>query len=171
MPEREIVGQYEGVYRDALQRSLTAYTRGDFRPLTEADWQCYMYAQLLSLLDARHMDPSLIHANWRLSSRPQALSRAKFDLVVGHDELVAEIKFEADYPGVSKPVCFPREVAKDVERLSLARSSGVKDGHLLVVDEDGALHRNLQKYVTHELRWQRVSPQATRQVYVLDLHL
>lgn len=139
----------------ALARLLGEYSRGEFIPLIEADLQCHLYALLLGVLDADGTRRPEVHANWRLSPAPPALERAKFDLVIGNQESLCEIKFEADYPGVSKPVCFAHEIAKDINRLRMAATHGIS-GWFLMLDEDGTHMPNLHKKVNGMLDWKEV---------------
>ena len=159
----------EQVLQEALNAMIGDYASRRFAPLTEADVQCHLYAECLKLLaDAV---PFPLHANWRLSSPSPGLARAKFDLILGNDEMVVEIKFEANYTGVSKPVCFPREIAKDVERLQLARECGVSRGWLILIDEDGTHQRNLHKYISLPLNWRELRRDDGQRALLLVLRI
>jgi hypothetical protein len=155
--------------QQGLDAMVTAYESCRFAPLTEADLQCHLYAGCLQSYVSESSSPYPLHANWKLAARPPELARAKFDLILGQDEVVVEIKFEADYPGVSKPVCFPREIAKDVARLELARQHGVRTGLLIMIDEDGTHRRNLRKYVSVPLDWRELQRVDGRPSYLLEL--
>ena len=161
-------GTAERAIQQALDGMGTAYESRRFTPLTEADLQCHLYAGCLHSYASESSIPFPLHANWKLAERPPELARAKFDLILGQDEVVVEIKFEADYPGVSKPVCFPREIAKDVARLELARQHGVRMGLLIMIDEDGTYRRNLQKYVAPALNWRELHRLDGRPSYLLE---
>ena len=167
----ETASVLEQVFCDALNAVLSEYEARTFAPLTEADVQSQLYGECLSRLRSLQMTPYPLHVNWRLSSRPSGLERAKFDLILGKDLVVVEIKFEADYPGVSKPVCFSNEIAKDVVRLQEARRHGVAASHFVFIDEDGTHRRNLHKHVSLTLPWRELSRADRKPAHLLHLPL
>jgi len=75
----------------------------------------------------------------------------KFTPVGG--KIAVEIKFEANYPGVSKPVVFSTEAAKDIERLLNLKKAGLSYCHFVFLDEDGTHYRNFNKYTPMPVTW------------------
>jgi len=115
---------------DAVASVLKDYEAGRLDIRTEADLQGHLFAALLSRLEGV---PVPLHANMSLGN-----PREKIDLVVGQGS-ISELKVEADYPGVSKPVVFPEDVWKDLRRLDrYCREGRVRSAFFLMLDEDGS---------------------------------
>lgn len=141
------------LFENALRSFIIDYEKGCYNPRTEADVQFYLMACCKELLQEQDLELD-IHANDRLLHYP-AWRGKKLDIVIA-GTIVVEIKFEADYPGVSKPVVFPREAAKDIERLIALREAGISYCHFIFLDEDGTHFRNFDKYSPVPLTWQTV---------------
>lgn len=95
---------------------------------------------------------------------------AKVDLVLGDNEILIELKFEPDYPGVSKPVVFStkREAAgsgsieSDLEKIEeYARKS--KSTHFVMIDEDG---RHTNKIATEKWKTIQVEHKKKNSYYL-----
>lgn len=115
---------------DAVAAVMESYRQGDIEIRTEADLQGHLFAALLPRLKGH---PSPLHANLSLVS-----PREKIDLVIGR-ECIMELKVEADYPGVTKPVVFPEDVWKDLKRLNrYVQEKTVEQAYFLMLDQDGS---------------------------------
>jgi hypothetical protein len=131
------------IIESALSKMAMNYQSGWFIPRTERDLQCYLYSEIQNGQRENGWSHSSVHAEWRPSIWP--FGRKCADLVVGND-IVIELKFEADYDGVSKPVVSSNEIMDDLERLETLKQNGVT-GHFILLDEDGTHFRNLQRYL------------------------
>lgn len=123
----------------AVRAILTRYERGELEILTEADLQGHLFAEIAGRVPGR---PVPIHSHYSLVSR-----REKLDILVsdGEERIMLELKVEPDYPGVPKPVVFPEEVWKDLERLERYVSVGhVQAGYFLMLDENGSHYRRTE---------------------------
>jgi len=136
---------YNEVFLRAWENILKEYERGKIKFLSERDLQAHLFSECLRLLSTETAEtPYKIHAEKSILS-----SHKKTDLVLG-DDVVLEIKFEPDYPGMprsKKPVTFVTKsegsgsVEDDIEKLSLYKKLGVKHAHFVMIDEDEA-HKN-----------------------------
>ena len=120
---------------------------------------------------SRQLEPYPIQANSRLQSSPPGYETAKYDLVPGTDSIVVEVKFDADYPGVSKPVCFADDIAKDLERLQAVRRYRACNCHFVLIDEDGMHRRNLHKHDSASMNWRELKRADNKQGFLLYDHL
>ncbi|KGK85868.1 hypothetical protein DP73_17710 [Desulfosporosinus sp. HMP52] len=80
----------------------------------------------------------------------------KIDIVLG-SEVAIEIKFEANYPGVSKPVVFPSDPIAEWLRLKSMKTQGMKHCHFIFLIKGGTHFRNLQKYTENKLNWLKIT--------------
>ena len=121
----------EIIVQAAIAQVMSDYQGGAISILTEADLQGHLFRRLAERLTGR---PLPLHA-----CRSIHTPREKPDLVIGEKEIAIELKVEADYPGVSKPVVFPEDVWKDLHRLHrYCAERIVSRGYFLMLDEDGS---------------------------------
>lgn len=155
---------YNQIFELALQTFISDYISGIYSPTTESDINYYLMALCKELLQKNNL-PLNLHAHYTIPNN-NACSGKKVDIVL-NSSVAVEIKFEANYPGVSKPVVFPKEAAKDIERLTLLKQSGIDHCHFVFLDEDGTHMRNFNKYTSVALSWQKLNP--TNPSYLLHL--
>ena len=140
---------YRKVIDEALEALVRDYSAGVYIPLTEADVQGYLFTLCINKCVEYNLDKD-IHLNCRHQSLG---SREKIDLVAG-GKVVCEIKFEADFPGVSKPVVFHYDVRKDLKRIENLSKQGFDLCYFIFLDEDGEHHRNsLKRYYIEQSEW------------------
>lgn len=140
--------------KKAITQFLEDYVTARYTPLTEADIQGYIFSLCLKELNEFQAELD-IHLNYP-SSYLDDKKYKKIDIILGSDAAI-EIKFEADYPSVSKPVVFPKDAIADLDRLKSMKAFGMSHCHFIFLDEDGTHFRNLQKYTEDKLNWQRLS--------------
>jgi len=129
---------YNEIFIESWNSVLKRYKEGNVRFLSEADLRCHIFSECLKLLIREKMEiPYKIHAEKSILS-----PRQKADLVLGADEVIVEIKFEPNYPGVSKPVVFREDVEKDIAKMEEYLKRGAQHAHFVMIDEDGQHARN-----------------------------
>lgn len=154
------------IFTTALRLFIDDYENGIYTPVTEADIQFYLMALCKKLMQENNM-PLDIHANYAIPKH-ESLKSKKIDIVIG-SAIAIEIKFEANYPGVSKPVVFPAAAAKDIDRLNDLKLAGIDYCHFIFLDEDGTHFRNFSKYTTHPLLWKALNRNNQPQSKLLHL--
>ncbi|CDX00849.1 Hypothetical protein DPCES_0962 [Desulfitobacterium hafniense] len=155
------------IVREAIKQFVKDYEEETYIPRTEADIQGYLFSLCIRGLTNCNLNLE-IHLNYPSISL-DGLKHKKVDIVLGSDVAI-EIKFEADYPGVSKPVVFPKEAASDIERLQVMKNNGISHCHFVFLDEDGTHLRNFQKYTPIPLNWLTLSVRG-KEKYILHLEL
>ena len=131
------IQNYREVFLLGWQRSIEKYVSGEYRLFSESDLRCFLFHECVDIMKKNDFEkPYQIFTEKSILNR-----RQKTDLVLGN-EVAAEIKFEADYPGVSKPVVFREEVEKDINRLSAFINKGYRNAFFIMIDEDGTHMRN-----------------------------
>lgn len=149
---------YNKVFMRSWNTVLKQYQEGKIRFLSEADLQSHLFSESLKLFANEQFEiPYKIHAEKSILSPHQ-----KTDLVLGDNEVAVEIKLEADYPGVNKPVVFREDVEKDIVRLDEYLKKGMKDAHFVMIDEDGQHARNPR--IREE--WKSIVTQGRRCYYL-----
>lgn len=151
---------YNEVFLHAWRKFLDKYEQEKIQPLTESDIHGHLFSLCLEQLKSEGFEtPYKVHMNWRVFS-----ARKKSDIVLGDKEIVVEVKFEPDYPGVSKPVTFRELVEEDLERISNYKKRGIPHTHFVMIDEDGFHMRNPR--IPH--KWQTMTVRG-KQAYVLHV--
>lgn len=141
------------LFMSSLEKFIEIYDKGIYRPRTESDVQGYLFALCIEEFIKNNIEQDL-HLNCPNKNLDPS-SRKKIDIVL-NNEVAVEIKFEADFPGVSKPVVFSNEAVKDITRLSEMKENGMPFCHFLFIDEDGTHFRNFYKYVDIPINWNTV---------------
>lgn len=97
---------YNSVVYKTIDQFIDDYINCVYIPRTEADIQGYLFALCLKelMLNRLDLDIHLNYPNPYLDNQ----KHKKIDIVIG-TKVAVEIKFEADYTGVSKPVVFPKD--------------------------------------------------------------
>lgn len=151
--ERTVMGYNSVVYK-TIDQFIDDYINCVYIPRTEADIQGYLFALCLKelMLNRLDLDIHLNYPNPYLDNQ----KHKKIDIVIG-TKVAVEIKFEADYTGVSKPVVFPKDAISDLDRLKSMKARGMEHCHFIFLDEDGTHFRNLQKYTEDKLNWKLLS--------------
>jgi len=157
---------YDLITTNAISNFVHDYEKGLFVPRTEADIQGYIFSACLQEFKLHNFELN-IHLNYP-NLILDNMKRKKIDIVVG-DSIAVEIKFEADYPGVSKPVVFREEVISDLERLKSMKNKGMPHCHFVFIDEDGTHYRNLYKYTDVALNWMELNIKSRKRSYLLHI--
>lgn len=144
------INNYEEIFAKALNYFINDYKNQEYIPITEADIQFYLMSLCRELLKRENISLD-IHANYEIS-KESGFKGKKIDIVLGKCVAV-EIKFEANYQGVSKPVVLAYEAANDIKRLHELKDAGMPYCHFIFLDEDGTHVRNFQKYVEEKIEW------------------
>lgn len=153
---------YERVIEEAIKGMIFDYSNKLFKPITESDLHGYLYYLCIKECDKLGL-PRNIHINQRHKLLD---SKKKVDLYV-NEELTVEIKFEPDFPGVSKPVVFDTEVRKDIERVQYINDNGEK-GYFLFIDEDGQHYRNsMKRYGINQAEWRIVEDERKKYILII----
>lgn len=153
---------YDYVIEKSFKGIITDYSNQIFKPITESDIHGYLYHLCLNECEKLNL-PKNIHINQRHRFLE---ARKKVDLNV-NDEIIVEVKFEADYPGVSKPVVLDTEVRKDIERVKNINASGGK-AYFLFIDEDGQHYRNsMKRYNINQAEWSIVDDEKNRYILLI----
>jgi hypothetical protein len=151
---------YHQVFREAVEAWAADYECGAHRLYTEADFQSHLFYHLMRLMVAQGFaQPYQIHVNYSIHS-----VREKIDLVLGENEVLAELKFEPDYLELApsrRPVVFTEDIAKDIDRMRRYAQQGYPHCYVLALDEAGIHYRAFADY-----KW-RVLRQGEREVYLL----
>lgn len=155
---------YQDVLNSSIHEFIKIYSNEIYKPLTEMDIQGYIFALCLNQIKTGGLEEN-IHIN----VPNKALGpRKKIDIVL-NEEIALEVKFEADYPGVSKPVAFTEEIFKDISRLKDVKNSGFKYCAFFLIDEDGMHYRKLLKETgIPEDKWMVVN-KAGKERFILFL--
>jgi hypothetical protein len=151
---------YRAIFADAVEAFVGDYEAGNVKLLTRWDLQAYLFHYCLKVLSAHQTGqaPS-VHCGVELSS-----PRDKVDLMLGSQEVVALVRLEPDYPGLSpsqKPFVFSDDIQRDFAHLRALCQGGIPFGFAVVLDEDG---RHLQALPTAP--WRKLS-NGGREVYLL----
>ena len=151
---------YRAIFADAVEAFVRDYENGKVKLLTRRDLQAHLFHYCLKVLSAHQTDqaPS-VHCGVELSS-----PRDKVDLMLGSQEVVALVRLEPDYPGLSpsqKPFVFSDDIQRDFAHLRVLCQGGIPYGFAVVLDEDG---RHLQALPTAP--WRRLS-NGVREAYLL----
>jgi len=145
---------YDKLFEDALLHALYDYSENKIRFFSERDLQSHLFFECRKLMEEQHFSYPL-----KLYAEKTAFSKhAKVDLVLGDDEVLVELKLEADYPGVSKPVVFTTKteaagsgsIESDLEKIEEYSRNG-KCAHFVMIDEDG---RHVRKM--NDERWKAI---------------
>jgi len=135
------MSHYNAILVTAIENMKKEYSQGNVQIRTEADLQCILFSECLKLMKQEEFErPFELHAEKDVFKR-----RQKIDLVLGHDEVLVELKVEPDYPGVNKPVVFSTikeacgsggSVEEDLKKIENYSERG-KHAHFVMIDEDG----------------------------------
>ena len=79
--------KYYKILKNSWNELLKDYVAGRFKPLAEADIQCYLYHLCLK----RIKNPSRIHAEWHKKKK-------RIDIMLGNEALPIEIKWSYSGP-------------------------------------------------------------------------
>jgi hypothetical protein len=151
---------YRAIFADAVEAFVHDYESGNVKLLTRRDLQAHLFHYCLKVLSAHQADqaPS-VHCGIELSS-----PRDRVDLMLGNQEVVALVRLEPDYPGLSpaqKPFVFSDDIKRDFAHLRALCQGGVPYGFAVVLDEDG---RHLQALPT--VPWRKLT-NGEREAYLL----
>ena len=154
---------YRAIFTDAVEAFVHDYEEGNLKLRTRWDLQAYLFHYCLKVL-SKHQSgqaPSL-HSGVELSS-----PRDRVDLMLGSKEVVALVRLEPDYPGMSptqKPFVFSDDIQRDFSHLRSLCQKGIPHGFSVVLDEDG---RHLQALPT--VPWRKLT-NGKREAYLLVRH-
>ena len=142
---------YHQVFLEAVEAWIADYERGAHRLYTEADFQSHLFYHLLTLMAGRGFEqPYRIHTNYSVQS-----VREKIDLVLGDNEVLAELKFEPDYPELAqsrRPVVLTEYIVNDIDRMRRYARQGYPHCYILALDEAGIHRRALADFEWRVLR-------------------
>jgi hypothetical protein len=129
---------YSEILQQAVDKLIADYTSKKILLFSEGDLQSHLFAHCRRIMESYDFPaPLKIFVEYGRYE----IGRKRIDLVLG-DDIFVEIKFEPDYPGVSKPVVFKAEVFSDIEKIASYAKKG-KKGHFIMIDEDGMHRRNV----------------------------
>lgn len=155
---------FSKVVDEALEIFVADYSILIYEPRTEADIQGYLF-HLCMLGCSKYglaLDVHLNHKHKLLGTR------RKIDMIVGGC-IAVEVKYEANYPGVSKPVVLKEEVLKDLERIKYLKDNGFTSVYFLFVDEDGEHFRNsMFRYNIPQTDWITIND-SMKNRYILKI--
>jgi hypothetical protein len=153
---------YIRIIDEVLNEFINDYIDGEYIPITESDIHGYIFSKCLEACEKYRL-PKDVHINHK---NKLLGTKKKIDVILG-DLVAVEIKFEADYPGVSKPVVLKEEVLKDLERISFLREYGFEKAIFLFIDEDGEHYRNsVNRYKISQSEW-KVLDRKNKNTYIL----
>jgi hypothetical protein len=142
---------YRAIFVDAVEAFVDDYENGNLKLLTRWDLQAHLFHYCLKVLSTHQIGQApLLHCGVELSS-----PRDKVDLMLGSQEVVALVRLEPDYPGLSpsqKPFVFSDDIQRDFAHLRELCQGGIPHGFAIVLDEDG---RHLQALPTAP--WRRLT--------------
>ncbi len=144
---------YNQIFQKVIQAFINDYQHGIYNPITEADVQAYLFSLSREECIKQGLEQN-IHLNVA-DPRFDPSKRKKIDLILNM-EVAVEIKFEANYPNVSKPVVLSEEAAKDIERIKQMKENGITYCYFLFIDEDGQHFRNFHKHTSVSIHWEKV---------------
>jgi hypothetical protein len=151
---------YRAIFTDAVEAFARDYEKGNLSLRTRWDLQALLFHYCLKVLSQHQTEQApALHCGVELSS-----PRDKVDLMLGSKEVVALVRLEPDYPGLSptqKPFVFSDDIQRDFEQLRSLCQNGIPNGFAVVLDEDG---RHLQALPT--VPWRKLT-NGEREAYLL----
>lgn len=155
---------YTKIIVEAIESFLGDYAASEYIPVTESDIHGYIFLKCIEGCNKYRL-PKEVHINHKVKLLG---SKKKIDIVLGINVAV-EVKFEANYPGVSKPVVFKEEVLKDLVRLDFLRKNGLEKTIFIFLDEDGEHYRNtVNRYNLPQSDWTIIN-RNNHKTYILML--
>lgn len=154
---------YHAVFLDAIERFVVAYEAGELRLLTRADLQTHLTHYCLRILEEYQAErPYKLHCH-----APIFTVRERVDIALGDNEVIAELKLEPDYPGLSpeqKPRVFSDDIERDFKRMQDYCEKGVPHCYSIVLDEDSCHLRSFPN-----VPWRKLN-NGGRDAYLLVRH-
>lgn len=153
---------YNSILLAAIESFVQAYEAGQMTLITQSDMKGYIFCHCLQAMAGSISTASIIHLDKRLPGLADEVS-----LVLGAEEVVAEIRLEPDYAGLSpedKPTLFSEDIEADFQRLRAFAEQGIPHTYAIILDEDGCHVRRFPS-----VPWRRIGG-SQRSAHLLVRH-